>query len=80
MMDRIAEWAEELQSLAQAGRFYGHDDFDKERYQHIRDISLEMMSARTDISPENLTGLLCQEQVRMCFDAYKSDNCKVQFG
>ena len=59
MMDRIVEWAKELQSLAQAGLFYGHDEFDRERYQRIRDISLEMMAARTDIPPEKLAGLFC---------------------
>ena len=59
MMDRIVEWAKELQSLAQAGLFYGHDEFDRERYQRIRDISLEMMAARTDIPTEKLAGLFC---------------------
>ena len=29
----IIEWAKELQSLAQAGLWYGKDEFDKERYQ-----------------------------------------------
>ena len=30
-MDQIVEWAKELQSLAQAGLYYGHDVYDKER-------------------------------------------------
>lgn len=59
MKDRIVEWAKELQSLAQAGLFYGRDVFDKERYQRIREISAEMMAARTDIPLEKLTGLFC---------------------
>ena len=29
----------ELQSIAQAGLYYGKDEFDKERYQKVRDIS-----------------------------------------
>ncbi len=37
MKDQIVEWAKELQSLAQAGLFYGKDEFDRERYQRIRD-------------------------------------------
>ena len=35
MSERIIEWAKELQSLAQAGLHYGHDDFDRERYRQI---------------------------------------------
>ena len=30
-MDQIVEWAKELQSLAQAGLYYDHDVYDKER-------------------------------------------------
>ena len=58
-MDRIAEWAAELQSLAQAGLFYGHDDFDKERYARIREISAEMMAERTGLPPEKVKDLFC---------------------
>ena len=59
MKDQVAEWAMELQSLAQAGLFYGHDVFDKERYQRIRDIAAEMMAMRTDIPVEKLKDLFC---------------------
>ena len=58
-MDRIVEWAKELQSLAQAGLFYGHDDFDRERYQRIRDISAEMMAERTGLAPDLVKDLFC---------------------
>jgi hypothetical protein len=34
-MDQIVEWAKELQSLAQAGLYYGHDIYDKERYRKL---------------------------------------------
>ena len=60
-MDKIVEWAKELQSLAQSGLFYGHDDFDKERYQRIRDISAEMMSERTGLPFEKVKDLFCNE-------------------
>lgn len=59
MKDQIAAWALELQSLAQAGLFYGRDAFDRERYQRIREIAAEMLAARTDIPLEKLTGLFC---------------------
>ena len=41
-------WAQELQSLAQAGLYYSDNVFDRERYERIRDISAEMMSFHTD--------------------------------
>ncbi len=59
MQDQIVEWAKEIQSLAQAGLFYGRDVFDQERYQRIREIAAEMMAERTDIPLEKITGLFC---------------------
>ena len=58
-MDQILEWAKELQSLAQAGLFYGHDVYDKERYQRIREIAAEMMLMKTDVPVEKISGLFC---------------------
>ena len=54
-------WAMELQSLAQAGLFYGKDIFDRERYTRIREISAEMLSHMADIPVETVTGLFCNE-------------------
>ncbi len=54
-------WAMELQSLAQAGLFYGKDVFDRERYTRIREISAEMLSHMTHIPVETVTGLFCNE-------------------
>ena len=59
MTDIIVEWAKELQSLAQAGLWYGKDEFDKERYQRIREISTEMMAERTGLPVDKVTGLFC---------------------
>lgn len=55
------QWAMELQSLAQAGLFYGKDVFDRERYTRIREISAEMLSHMADIPVETVTGLFCNE-------------------
>ncbi|MBQ9346056.1 MAG: NUDIX hydrolase [Oscillibacter sp.] len=57
--DRWLAWAEELQSLAQAGLYYGTDRFDLERYQRIREISAEMLSDRTDLPIEKVRDLFC---------------------
>ena len=60
--DQIANWAMDLQSLAQAGLRYGHDVFDRERYEEIRRIACEMMSARTGIPEEKLKTLRSEER------------------
>ena len=54
-------WAMELQSLAQAGLFYGKDVFDRERYTRIREISAEMLAHMTDLPVETVTGVFCNE-------------------
>lgn len=59
MRDQIVEWAKEIQSLAQAGLFYGKDVFDQERYERMREIAVEMMAARTDIPSEKIATLFC---------------------
>ena len=61
-MDKIINWASELQSLAQAGLFYGHDKFDKERYQRIREIAAEMISDKTNLPLEKVTDLFCGDE------------------
>ncbi len=55
------EWAIELQSLAQAGLYYGKDPFDRERYQRIREIAAEMAAEKTELSPEKVRELFCCE-------------------
>ena len=59
--EKWLEWAIELQSLAQAGLFYGKDNYDRERYERIREISAEMMSYKTDIPLDKVKSLFCNE-------------------
>lgn len=54
-------WAVELQSLAQAGLFYGKDVFDRERYQRIREIAAEMLTAPSGLPKERVMELFCCE-------------------
>ena len=54
-------WAVSLQSIAQAGLFYGKDPYDLERYENIRNIAAEMMSEQTDIPLEKVKDLFCNE-------------------
>ena len=60
-MDKIAEWAEELQSLAQAGLYYVKDEYDRERFQRIREIAAEMLAERTGLPLEKVTELFCAD-------------------
>lgn len=60
--DQFADWAVELQSIAQNGLKYGHDIFDKERYEQLRDIANQMMSARTGIPEKKMRSLFCGDE------------------
>lgn len=59
--EKWLEWAVELQSIAQAGLFYGKDNYDIERYERIRSIAAEMISLKTDIPTEKVKDLFCGE-------------------
>ncbi len=59
--DKVCRWAVELQSLAQAGLYYGHDVYDKERYERIREIAAEMMSQKTGLDMQTVEGLFCAD-------------------
>lgn len=59
--EKWLEWAVLLQSIAQAGLFYGKDPYDAERYEQIRSIAAEMISYKTDIPMEKVRDLFCNE-------------------
>lgn len=61
MNEKWIQWAVKLQSIAQAGLFYGKDVFDLDRYQQIRDIAAEMMSYQTEIPKEKIKTLFCND-------------------
>lgn len=54
--------AKRLQAIAQAGLEYGYDDYDLERYQMIRDISVEIMQNHTDAPIEKIIDLFASEK------------------
>ena len=60
-MELWLEWAVELQALAQAGLQYGHDKFDLERYERIRDIAAQMVAHQTDLPLKKVKDLFCNE-------------------
>lgn len=55
------QWAVELQALAQAGLTYGKDVYDRERYQRIREISAEILAAKSGLSMDQVQDLFCGE-------------------
>ena len=55
-------WAVELQSLAQAGLYYGKDPFDRQRYQRVREIAAEMVAEQSQIPLETVQNLFCSER------------------
>ena len=59
--DRLTEYAIELQSLAQAGLHYGKDIYDRERYERIREIAVEIISMKTELPLDTVTGLFCSD-------------------
>ncbi len=61
MNDMWIEYAIRIQSIAQAGLQYGKDKYDRERYEELRKISAEMISAKTDIPTDKVRNLFCGE-------------------
>ena len=55
------KWAIEIQSIAQCGLAYTKDMYDKERYEQLRNIAVEMVSYKTDISVDKIKTLFCNE-------------------
>lgn len=61
-MEKWLKWAMELQSMAQNGLAYVNNEYDKERYERLREISAEMLSEKTDIPLEKVKNLFCNEE------------------
>lgn len=55
------DWATELQFIAQAGITYSKDAFDIERFERLREIAAEIMSAKTGLTMEHVRSVFCNE-------------------
>ncbi|MGN0978352.1 MAG: NUDIX hydrolase N-terminal domain-containing protein, partial [Faecousia sp.] len=55
--EKWLQWAVELQSIAQAGLYYGKDVFDRERYQRIREIACEIIAQQSEIPLDKVKDL-----------------------
>lgn len=47
-------WAREIAALAQSGRAYARDDYDRERYDRLLGLAAEITAAHTTLSPDFL--------------------------
>jgi ADP-ribose pyrophosphatase YjhB (NUDIX family) len=61
MEPKWLEWAKQLQSIAQAGLTYSKDKFDIERFEVIRNISVEMLSQQTEMDKAVIRELFANE-------------------
>jgi ADP-ribose pyrophosphatase YjhB (NUDIX family) len=61
MKDKWLEWATRLQSIAQAGLTFGENQYDLDRYQQIRNLSVEIMHEYTGVSNEKIRDLFASE-------------------
>ncbi|MBR3017320.1 MAG: NUDIX hydrolase N-terminal domain-containing protein [Clostridia bacterium] len=55
------KWAMELQALSQSALYWCKDPYDIERFQRIREISAEIMAAKSGLDLETVKGLFCNE-------------------
>src|SRR4030042_6750423 len=56
------EFSKKLQSIAQAGLAYSTNKYDIERYQQVRNLSLEIMSHFTQVKMDHLIDLFSNEK------------------
>lgn len=61
MEPKWLSWAKQLQAIAQAGIEYSKDKYDIERFQQIRNLSVEILNEYTEIDNEKLKDLFCNE-------------------
>jgi ADP-ribose pyrophosphatase YjhB (NUDIX family) len=61
MQPKWLYWAKQLQSIAQTGIEFTENPYDRERYEKLRGISLEIMHEYTGIENEKLVSLFANE-------------------
>ena len=62
MKNKWLKWATELQSIAQAGLTFGENQYDLDRYQKIRDLSIEIIHEYSDIDHTKIRNLFGSEK------------------
>ncbi|MCM3616010.1 NUDIX hydrolase [Sutcliffiella horikoshii] len=55
------DWAKQMQAIAQAGLTYSKDIYDIERFEQLRELSVEMMSEQTGLDKKKIRELFANE-------------------
>ena len=58
---RWLDWCQRLQAIAQTGLTFARDPYDRERYEALREIAVEMLAAGSDAEPAVIRDLLAAE-------------------
>jgi ADP-ribose pyrophosphatase YjhB (NUDIX family) len=53
-LPRWLEWAREIQALAQTGSYYALNDYQRQRYQRLKEIAVEIVSEHTKLNYESV--------------------------
>ena len=61
MEPKWLKWAKELQAIAQAGLTYSNDIYDLERFEMIRNLSIEMLASHTKVEQTMIKDLFANE-------------------
>jgi len=61
MKGKWLQWASQLQSIAQAGLTFSNDRYDLDRYEKIRNITVEILHEYTDIDHNKIRDLFASE-------------------
>lgn len=56
------EWAKQIQAISQAGLTYSKDMYDLERFEMLRDLSVEILSEYTGVEQEQVRSLFAGEK------------------
>jgi ADP-ribose pyrophosphatase YjhB (NUDIX family) len=61
MEEKWLKWATELQSIAQAGLTFSTDNYDRDRYEKIRTLSINILQEYTDVKHDKIRDLFASE-------------------
>ena len=61
MNNKWLQWASELQSIAQSGLTFSTDNYDRDRYEKIRTLAVEIMHEYTDVDHNKIRDLFASE-------------------
>ena len=62
MNDRILDWAMKIKSISQIGLAYAKDPYDKERYQQLERLAIQMLETKPDMDNEKIVKMFCNEE------------------